>query len=54
VQDLKPLKAFKEDYPEAQLYLLYRGKERLKMDGILCLPCGEFLEKLVPGEKLPV
>jgi len=54
VQDIKPLKAFKEDYPEAQLYLLYRGKERLKMDGVLCLPCGEFLEKLVPGEKLPV
>jgi len=53
-EDLKSLKAFKEDYPEADLYLLYRGKERLKINGVLCLPCSEFLMNLIPGKKLPV
>ena len=52
-QDLKSLKSFKEDYPEALTILLYRGKEKLKIDGVLCLPCGEFLTKLIPGSELP-
>ena len=51
--DLRPLKAFREDYPEASLRLLYRGRERLSIDGILCLPCKEFLLCLAPGEPLP-
>ncbi len=44
----KGLLAFKEDYPEADLFMLYRGKERLKYKNILCLPCEEFLKKLRP------
>jgi uncharacterized protein len=52
-QDIKSLKAFKEDYPEADLYLLYRGKERIKTGGVLCIPCNEFLAGLIPGKKLP-
>lgn len=51
--DLRALKAFREDFPEASLRLLYRGAERLEVDGVLCLPCGEYLRRLVPGEDLP-
>lgn len=45
---LNGLLAFREDYPEAQTCLLYRGKERIKIKNILCLPCKEFLMDLVP------
>ncbi|OEU82053.1 MAG: ATPase [Desulfobacterales bacterium S5133MH4] len=51
-QDLRPLKAFKQDYPESKVYLLYRGKERLVKGDILCVPCGEFLEELRPGTEV--
>jgi predicted AAA+ superfamily ATPase len=51
--DLRGLRAFKEDYPEASLRLLYRGRETLDLDGIRCLPCEEFLRALVPGSPLP-
>lgn len=47
--DLRGLKIFAEDYPESRRILLYRGKERILTDGILCLPCEEFLKALVPG-----
>lgn len=50
--DLRGLKAFREDYPEAGLRLLYRGDERLEVDGILCVPCDSFLRHLVPGRPL--
>ena len=46
------LRAFKEDYPEADAYLLYRGKEHLKRHNILCLPCEEFLTNLVPNQSI--
>ena len=42
-EDLRALKSFGEDYPESRRYLLYRGKERLKREDVLCLPCEEFL-----------
>jgi hypothetical protein len=45
---LGPHKHFAEDYPQARLYLLYRGDERLKRDGILCLPAQQFLVALKP------
>jgi predicted AAA+ superfamily ATPase len=51
--DLRGLRAFREDYPEATLRLLYRGEETLDIDGILCLPCDDFLLRLVPGQPLP-
>ncbi|MDR1817338.1 MAG: AAA family ATPase [Puniceicoccales bacterium] len=47
--DLTGLHAFGEDYPEAKRFLLYRGTEHLVRDGILCLPCEEFLRALRPG-----
>lgn len=52
-KDLRGLRAFGEDYPEAKRLLVYRGKRRLAIDGILCLPVTEFLLGLVPGEPLP-
>ena len=45
---LNGLIAFKQDYPEAQICLLYRGKERLKIKDVLCLPCADFLRTLTP------
>ncbi len=48
-EDLRGLKAFAEDYPESKRFLLYRGKERVQRDGILCLPCEEFLTSLQPN-----
>jgi uncharacterized protein len=48
-EDLRGLRAFGEDYPESRRILLYRGKDRLLQNGILCLPCEEFLKALVPG-----
>jgi predicted AAA+ superfamily ATPase len=47
-EDLRALKSFAEDYPQSQLYFVYRGKERLKQDGVLCLPGEEFLAGLTP------
>lgn len=48
-EDLRSLIAFQEDYPEAKALLLYRGKERLLKNNVLCLPCDEFLKELCPN-----
>ncbi len=53
-KDVRPLLAFREDYPRAKACLLYGGRQRLKVNGILCLPCEEFLRNLIPGENAPV
>ena len=52
--DVKSLLAFVEDYPQAKACLLYGGKERLKINGIPCLPCDDFLRQLVPNSVLPM
>jgi predicted AAA+ superfamily ATPase len=54
--DLRSLKAFGSDYPEATLRLLYRGGETLEIDGIRCVPCEKFLAELrpLPGAKDPL
>lgn len=44
--DLRALKTFQEDYPEAQVAMLYLGQECLEIDGIPVIPCGKFLEGL--------
>jgi len=49
--DVRALAAFREDYPEAEVCLLYGGSERLKIKGIPCLPCDEFLRLLVPDTR---
>ncbi len=53
-EDLRGLRAFHEDYPTARLALLYRGGRRLRIDGVSCLPCEEFLSELRPGRDLPI
>jgi predicted AAA+ superfamily ATPase len=53
-RDLVGLRSFREDYPEAASLMLYRGDERLLIDGILCLPCESFLSRLQPGLPLPM
>ena len=52
-RDLKALRAFGADYPEARLRLLYRGDERLEIEGVLCIPCEEYLRELIPGSAMP-
>lgn len=47
--DLSGLKSFKEDYPEAKLFLLYRGQRRLMQDEINCVPVQEFLLNVLPS-----
>lgn len=48
-EDLRGLKSFGEDFPESHRWLLYRGRERLLRDGVLCVPCEEFLLQLKPN-----
>ncbi len=45
-EDLRGLKAFAEDFPQAEKFLLYRGKDRLDIGGIKILPCEDFLMTL--------
>lgn len=47
-KDFSGLKAFASDYPEANRTLLYRGTERLQINGVRCIPVAEFLKELVP------
>ena len=50
--DLRALRAFGEDYPEAKLCLLYMGQENLKMGDVLCVPCETFLRQLHPQSQI--
>jgi predicted AAA+ superfamily ATPase len=50
--DLRGLAAFGEDYPEARRVLIYRGRERLRQAGTLCLPATDFLRSLDPRRAL--
>ena len=50
--DLRSLRALRDDYPEAETALLYRGPERLRIDGVWCLPVEEFLRRMVPEQGL--
>ncbi len=53
-EDVRGLRAFGEDYPQSRRALLYRGKDRLKLDEVLCLPCEEFLLALHPARPMPI
>ena len=50
--DLRALRAFREDYPEAETAVLYRGPERLRIDGMWCVPVREFLRQMMPDGRL--
>jgi predicted AAA+ superfamily ATPase len=46
--DLRALKTFAADYPEAEPLVLYRGERTLVVDGIMCMPVAAFLRELRP------
>jgi len=48
-KSLRSLKTFIGDFPEASPLLLYRGEERMTVDGIPCWPINAFLLELKPG-----
>lgn len=50
--DLRALREFAQDYPQARTFLLHRGTERLMIDDVPCIPCADFLRILRPGEDL--
>ncbi len=50
--DLRSLRSFHADYPEADRLLLHLGEEELSIDGVLCLPCDRFLRRLHPRDAL--
>lgn len=51
-QDLRALKSFSTVYPECEQLLLYRGADRLRIEGIWCIPGEEFLRALHPSKDL--
>ena len=51
-QDLHALQSFVSDDPECEAILLYRGTERLRIDGIWCVPGEEFLRQMQPAQGL--
>lgn len=46
---LKSLKTFLNDFPEASGVMLYRGTEKLDIEGIVCWPVEDFLFQLKPN-----
>lgn len=52
-EDLRGLRSFHDEYPEAHRVLLHRGTERSVRDGVRVLPCDEFLRGVIPGSPLP-
>ncbi len=52
-RDLRGIRTFGQDYPEASLILLYRGEETLERDGVRCMPVDRFLSRLIPGREFP-
>ncbi len=50
--DVQGLKEFYKDYPECTPLLLYRGFKRVVINGILCIPCEEFLLQVRPDKPL--
>jgi predicted AAA+ superfamily ATPase len=51
-EDLRGLRAFRADHPQAGAVLLYRGLDRLDLNGVLAVPCEPFLRALTPATSL--
>jgi predicted AAA+ superfamily ATPase len=47
-EDLRSLLEFRKDYPKSQAMFLYRGKEKLLINDVRCMPCETFLQTLSP------
>jgi len=52
--NLRGLKTFREDYPQAKPVLLYKGDQSRVVDGILCMSVIKFLKDLKPRVPFPV
>ncbi len=50
--DVRSLRAFRDDFPEAVTTLLYRGHDRLRLNDVDCIPVSQFLRALVPTQSL--
>ena len=50
--ELKPLKAFRQDYSECNPVFVYRGSEKLLIDDVWCVPFEDFLKKIKPNQPL--
>ena len=51
-KDLRGLKEFKLDYPQVEPVMVYGGEERIKVEGVLCIPIKEFLQGMIPNKRL--
>lgn len=49
-RDLTPLKTFRQEYSPSRQLFLYRGTERIIIDGIVCMSCEEFVRTLQPSQ----
>lgn len=49
---IKGLRAFKEEYPDCTTHLVYRGKERMRVEGVDVIPVEEFLMSLHPARSV--
>lgn len=50
--DVRTLRTFRDDYPSCEPLLVYRGQERLAVNGVRCVPAYDFLVGLRPGHDL--
>ena len=50
--DLRPLRTFREEYPEADTVMLYRGQNTFRIDDTWCLPAEDFLRRMKPDQGL--
>jgi len=48
-EDLHGLTEFRKDYPKSQCIFLYRGKEKLLINNVRCIPVEMFLRALSPA-----
>lgn len=53
-KDVRALREFRIDYPEAKVALLHMGQERLKIQEVDCIPLIHFLQALRPDIELDV
>lgn len=51
-EDLRGLRAFGDEYPEARRLLLYRGDRRYLIGGVQCLSVSDFLRRLHPDHPI--
>jgi predicted AAA+ superfamily ATPase len=50
--DVRGLRTFQSDYPQADVALLYRGADRRRLGSVWCIPVQEFLPNLQPDKPI--